>query len=34
LGHGGLWEWWVIVLVALVAYGGVGILLYGVLEES
>jgi heme exporter protein B len=34
LGHGGLWEWWAIVLVALVAYGGLGILLYGVLEES
>jgi heme exporter protein B len=33
--HGGsLWEWWVIVLVALVAYLAVGILLYGVLEES
>jgi heme exporter protein B len=33
--HGGaLWEWWVIVVVALVAYAAVGILLYGVLEES
>jgi len=33
--HGGaLWEWWVIVTVALVAYLGVGILLYGVLEDS
>lgn len=33
--HGGaLWEWWVVVVVALVAYVGVGILLYGVLEES
>lgn len=33
--HGGaLWEWWVIVVVALVAYVGIGILLYGVLEES
>jgi heme exporter protein B len=33
--HGGaLWEWWVISLVALVAYVGIGILLYGVLEES
>jgi ABC-type transport system involved in cytochrome c biogenesis permease component len=31
---GGLWQWWVIVVVALVAYLGVGILLYGVLEES
>ena len=28
------WQWWVIDLVALVAYLGVGILLYGVLEES
>ncbi len=34
LSHGGLWEWWVILVVALVAYVGVGILLYGVLEES
>jgi ABC-type transport system involved in cytochrome c biogenesis permease component len=34
LGTAGLWEWWVIVLVAVLAYGGVGILLYGVLEES
>jgi heme exporter protein B len=33
--HGGaLWEWWVILAVALVAYLAVGILLYGVLEES
>ncbi len=33
--HGGaLWEWWVIVSVALVAYLAVGVLLYGVLEES
>jgi heme exporter protein B len=33
--HGGaLWQWWVIVVVALVAYTAVGILLYGVLEES
>lgn len=33
--HGGaLWEWWVIVLVAFVAYLAMGILLYGVLEES
>lgn len=31
---GALWEWWVIVVVALVAYTAVGILLYGVLEES
>ncbi len=34
LNHGALWQWWVIVVVALVAYLGVGILLYGVLEES
>jgi len=34
LTHSGLWEWWLIVAVALVAYVGVGILLYGVLEES
>jgi heme exporter protein B len=33
--HGGaLWQWWVISLVALAAYVGLGILLYGVLEES
>jgi heme exporter protein B len=33
--HGGaLWQWWVISLVALVAYVAIGILLYGVLEES
>jgi heme exporter protein B len=33
--HGGsLWRWWVISLVALVAYLALGILLYGVLEES
>ena len=33
--HGGaLWEWWVVVVVALVVYCAVGILLYGVLEES
>ena len=33
--HGGtIWQWWVISLVALAAYVGVGILLYGVLEES
>jgi len=31
---GGLWEWWVIILVALAAYLAAGILLYGVLEES
>jgi len=31
---GGLWEWWVIIVVALVAYLAAGILLYGVLEES
>ena len=33
LTHSGLWEWWLIV-AALIAYVGVGILLYGVLEES
>ena len=33
--HGGaLWEWWLIVVGALVTYTAVGILLYGVLEES
>ena len=33
--HGGsLWQWWLISLVALAAYVGLGILLYGVLEES
>jgi heme exporter protein B len=33
--HGGsLWQWWLISLVALTAYLSVGILLYGVLEES
>ncbi len=33
--HGGaLWEWWVIVVVALVSYLAVGVLLYGVLEEA
>ncbi len=33
--HGGsLWRWWVISLVALVAYLAIGVLLYGVLEES
>jgi heme exporter protein B len=33
--HGGaLWQWWLISLVALVAYLAIGILLYGVLEES
>jgi heme exporter protein B len=33
--HGGaLWQWWVISLVALAAYLAVGILLYGVLEDS
>jgi hypothetical protein len=32
--HGGsLLGWWVIVLVALVAYVAMGILLYGVLEQ-
>jgi ABC-type transport system involved in cytochrome c biogenesis permease component len=33
--HGGsLWRWWLISLVALAAYLAIGILLYGVLEES
>ncbi|MGA7835004.1 MAG: heme exporter protein CcmB [Acidimicrobiales bacterium] len=33
--HGGaLWQWWLISLVALAAYVAIGILLYGVLEES
>jgi heme exporter protein B len=33
--HGGpLWQWWVILLVALVVYLAVGILLYGVVDES
>lgn len=31
---GSIWQWWVISLVALAAYLAVGILLYGVLEES
>ena len=31
---GARWEWWVITVVALAAYLGLGILLYGVLEES
>jgi heme exporter protein B len=31
---GAVWEWWVISLVALVGYLALGILLYGVLEES
>jgi heme exporter protein B len=34
LAGGSPWQWWVIDLVALVAYLAVGILLYGVLEES
>jgi heme exporter protein B len=34
LHHGSIWRWWVISLVALVAYLALGILLYGVLEES
>ncbi len=34
LGGGALWEWWVIIAVALAAYLAIGILLYGVLEES
>ena len=33
--HGGaLWEWWVIVVVALVVYTAVGTVRYGVLEET
>ena len=33
--HGAtLWQWWVISLVALAAYLAIGILLYGVLEDS
>jgi heme exporter protein B len=33
--HGrALWEWWVVVTVALAAYVAVGIVLYGVLEDS
>lgn len=31
---GGLWHWWVIIVVALVSYVAIGILLYGVLEDS
>lgn len=34
LSGGPLWQWWAIVAVALVAYLAIGILLYGVLEES
>lgn len=34
LNGGGLWQWWVIVSVALAAYLALGVLLYGVLEES
>jgi heme exporter protein B len=34
LNGGALWQWWVISLVALVAYLAIGILLYGVLEDS
>ncbi len=34
LGHGALWAWGTISLVALVAYLALGILLYGVLDES
>ncbi len=34
LAGGSPWEWWVITLVALIAYLAVGVLLYGVLEES
>lgn len=31
---GSLWQWWVIIGVALTAYLAMGILLYGVMEES
>jgi heme exporter protein B len=31
---GALWQWWVISIVALAAYLALGILLYGVLEDS
>ncbi len=34
LNHGGIWQWWLILSVALAVYTGIGILLYGVLEES
>lgn len=34
LNHGSIWQWWVISLISLVAYTAVGILLYGVMEES
>ncbi len=34
LGGGSAWRWWLIDAVALVAYLGAGVLLYGVLEES
>lgn len=34
LAGGALWQWWVISLVALAAYVALGVLLYGVLEES
>ncbi len=32
--HQGLWQWWVLDVVALVAYLAIGILLYAVLEET
>lgn len=31
---GALWQWWVISIVALAAYLAIGVLLYGVLEDS
>jgi len=34
LNHGGIWRWWLILSVALSVYTAIGILLYGVLEES
>ncbi|MGH9020040.1 MAG: heme exporter protein CcmB [Acidimicrobiales bacterium] len=34
LAGGSLWQWWAVVSVALVAYVAIGVLLYGVVEES
>ena len=33
LSGAGLWQWWLILATALVAYLGLGVLLYGVLED-
>ncbi len=33
LSGAGLWQWWLILLAGLVAYVGLGVLLYGVLED-